>query len=94
MNEIFKPYDIYCGYIKTAVSINVKGRELVDGANGYVSQPCKDCPQWTLEKIREVLEDAEQSYSTQLVQALVDQSRFKGGEKKIVISRCSPLGTL
>ena len=94
MTEVFKSYEIFCGYINTFVPINVKGGELVDGAKGYVSRPCEGCSQWSLENIQEVLEDAEKPYSTQLVQSLADQSRFKGGEQVIVISRCSPLGIL
>ncbi len=99
MSEIFKPMSLYCDVGKTTATIFVNGGELVDNAEGYVTTPCNGCVRWSLPKIRKVEKEVYEEYGeesqadriNQLEQQLVDQSRFKGGESKIIVGLCSPV---
>jgi hypothetical protein len=98
MTEVFQPKSLYCDVGKTTATIFVNGGELVDGAKGYVSNPCDGCVQWSRKNILKVEQEATEEHGgdypsdriNRLGQLLVDRSRFKGGKSKIVVSMCSP----
>jgi hypothetical protein len=100
MSEVFKPISLYCDVGKTQATILVNGGELFDNAEGYVTTSCAGCIHWFLQKIRKVEREIKVEYGeesqadrvNQLEQHLVDQARFLGGESKIVVATCTPLG--
>ncbi len=100
MTEAFQQKSLYCDIGKTTAIIFVNGGELVDNAEGYVTAPCKGCGRWSPTKIRRVEKEVKEEYGeeaqsdrvNQLEQQLVDRARFKGGESKIIVGVCTPLG--
>jgi len=98
--EIFKPLKVFCSGANTKVTVNVRGGKLVDNAYAYTELACPGCERWTDDEISEEDDKIEREWGPEHVHQgrhnsldirLVDKSRFRGGDREIVVGQCSPV---